>query len=79
MYNILTHDFCSLQVSGTVEAGIYYRLEQADGYCDGSNVKTELFKVVSHEKGQEPVETFYHGVDALMTSGNFVVTDRKYV
>ena len=68
-----------LQVSGTVEAGIYYRLEQADGYCDGSNVKTELFKVISHEKGQEPVVNYYHGIEDLMTSGNFRVVSRKHI
>ena len=66
-------------MSGTVEAGIYYRLEQADGYCDGSNVKTELFKVISHARGQEPKVTYYYGIDDLMTSGDFKVTSRKHV
>ena len=48
-------------MTGTVGAGIYYQLEQAVGYCDGSEVKTELFKTISHEKGQEPVVTYFTG------------------
>ena len=32
------------QIDTEVPPGVVYTLEQAQGYCDGSSVKTELFK-----------------------------------
>ena len=60
-----------------MEAGVYYRLEQADGYCDGSTVKTELFKIISFEGDEEPTVTYVHGVEELMKFGDFKIVERR--